>query len=227
MGSWSTPVIASIDGRDQIVCAMATRLNGYDPDNGKILWTCDGIRGPKGDLAYSSPMISGELCVMIGGFNGPAMGLKLGGTGDITATNRLWRNETNPQNIGTGVFVGSHIYRSNAGRPSIVECIDPKTGAMIWAGPPGGSSWSSIVGTKSHLYLIDQDGTTLVFEANPVEYSAVAKNQLAEPTNSTPAISDGEIFIRTFDHLYCIAASGECLLNGTAQAAGGRKPETE
>jgi outer membrane protein assembly factor BamB len=209
MGSWSTPVIANVDGQDQIVCAMATRLNGYDPDNGDIIWTCDGIRGPKGDLAYSSPMISGELCVMIGGFNGPGLGLKLGGTSDVTATNRLWHNDKNPQNIGTGVFIGSNIYRSNAGRPSIVQCINPETGKVIWTGPSGGSSWSSVVGTKSHLYLTNQEGTTVVFKANPTKFEAVAKNELHGASNSTMAISDGEIFIRTFEYLYCIAESDE------------------
>ena len=208
MGSWSTPVVAKIDDRVQILCAMPTRLNSYDPDNGDIIWTCDGIRGPKGDLSYSSPMVSGEHCVVIGGFNGPAMALKLGGQGNVTATNRLWRNDKSPQSIGTGVFVGNYVYRSNASRPSIVECIDPRSGEVIWTGPPGGSSWSSIIGTKQHLYLTDQDGATIVFKANPSEFVQVASNKLGEPTNSTIAISDGEIFLRTFRHLYCISSGG-------------------
>ena len=205
MGSWSTPVIAKVNGRDQIICAMPTRLNAYEPSSGQPIWTCDGVRGPKGDLAYSSPMISDDLCVLISGFNGPGMAVKLGGRGNVTPTHRLWRNEENPQNIGTGVFLDGYIYRSNAGRPSIVDCIDAKTGAVVWKGPSGGSSWSSIVYAAGSLYLTDQDGSTLVFQPNPEKFVAVAENRLNEPTNSSIAISDGEIFLRTAEHLYCIA----------------------
>lgn len=206
MGSWSTPVIAHVDGQDQVICTLPTRVNGYDPGSGKIVWTCDGIRGPKGDLAYSSPLILGDRCVTIGGFNGPGLGLRLGGTGNVTETNRLWRNEQNPQSIGTGVFIGKHVYRSNAGRPSVVQCIDAESGAVVWTGPAGGSSWSSIVAAAGNLYLTNQEGTTLVFKPNPAQFKAVAVNELGEPSNSTMAISDGEIFIRTFENLYCIAA---------------------
>jgi outer membrane protein assembly factor BamB len=90
-----------------------------------------------------------------------------------------------------------------------VECLDPTTGNVVWSGPPGGSSWSSIVGTQRHLYLTDQEGTTLVFLANPKQFEQVAKNELHEASNSTLAISDGEIFIRTFEHLYCIGTGDE------------------
>ena len=45
----------------------------------------------------------------------------------------------------------------------------------------------------------------MVFKPNPTEFKAVAVNELGEPSNSTMAVSDGEIFIRSFEHLYCIA----------------------
>jgi outer membrane protein assembly factor BamB len=203
MGSWGSPVIAKIDGKDQAVCAMPTRLVSYDPADGKILWTCDGIRGPKGDLAYSSPMISGEYCVFIGGFGGPALGLKLGGTGNITESNRLWRTERNPQNIGTGILLGKHVYRANASANGI-ECVDAMTGKVVWSHRGAGSNWGSILLADGNLYVTAQNGTTVVFKPNPEKPEVIAENRLGEHSNSTPAISDGEIFIRTFENLYCI-----------------------
>ena len=151
MGSWITPLIAHVDGRDQAVCTMPTRVVSYDPATGDILWTCDGIRGKRGDLAYSAPLISGNLCVSIGGFKGPGIGLRLGGSGDITESNRLWRNEKNPQSIGSGVFLGKHIFRPNAG-PATVECLDPETGDVIWYKRLGDAPfWTSIVSAGNSL----------------------------------------------------------------------------
>jgi len=204
MGSWATPVLATIDGRDQFVCTMPTRVNSYDPKTGGIVWTCDGIRGSKGDLAYSSPLIRGDFCVATGGFNGPSLGFKLGGTGNITDKNRTWRLEKNPQSIGSGVFLGNHIFKPNAD-PGTIQCLDAASGEVLWTDRAGGGVyWGSIVAAAGNLYVTNQDGTTVVFKPNPDEFELVAANKLGEPSNSTPAISDGQIFIRTHKHLYCI-----------------------
>lgn len=202
-GSWCTPVITNIDGAEQVVCTMPTRVVALDPRDGRSVWTCDGIRGPKGDLSYSSPLVSDGVLVAIGGFQGPAIGVRLGGTGDITESNRLWRNEKNPQSIGSGVFLDGHIYRPNAG-PGTIECLDPKTGEVVWS-ERSGTSWGSIVYAADRCYLTNQDGSTLVFKASPTKYEGLAKNELGEPSNSTPAVSNGEIFIRTAEHLYCVS----------------------
>ncbi|MBN68111.1 MAG: serine/threonine protein kinase, partial [Gimesia sp.] len=55
-----------------------------------------------------------------------------------------------------------------------------------------------------HLFVTDQQGTTHVFKPNAERFETVAQNKLGERSNSTPAFSDGQIFIRTFQHLYCI-----------------------
>lgn len=204
MGSWATPVIAKIDGKEQIVCTMPTRVNGYDLETGEIIWTCDGIRGKKGDLAYSSPLTNGDFCVAIGGYNGPSIGFKLGGKGNITETNRVWRLEQNPQSIGSGVFLGKHVFRPNAG-PGTIECLEAKTGKILWTDrAAGGVYWGSMVFADDRLYATSQDGTTVVFEPNPEKYVELAQNKLGEHCNTTPAFSDGEIFLRTNDRLYCI-----------------------
>jgi outer membrane protein assembly factor BamB len=210
IGSWSTPVIAEIDGQDQIVCSMPTRVNGYDPQSGQILWSCEGLANlPKGNLVYTSPVIADGICVAMGGYAGPAIGFKLGGSGDITDTHRLWRVERgNPQRIGSGVIVGDHLYMANAGSGGLVQCIEPKTGEVIWRDRfPGKAAdhWGAIVVADGRLYVTNQDGTTHVFLPNPEKLEVVASNSLDEHCNATPAISNGEIFIRTHKHLYCIA----------------------
>ncbi|MCA9143912.1 MAG: PQQ-binding-like beta-propeller repeat protein [Planctomycetales bacterium] len=201
-GSWCTPIVANVDGQDQVICTMPTRVMAFDPKDGGVIWTCDGIRGPKGDLSYSSPLLNEGILVSIGGFQGPGIGMRLGGKGDLTDSHRLWRNEKNPQSIGSGVFLDGYIYRPNAG-PGTIECLDPKTGEVVWT-ERAGTMWGSIVFVAGRCYVTDQDGKTLVFRPNPDKYEGLATNELGEPSNSTPAISDGEIFIRTFGHLYCI-----------------------
>ena len=205
LGSWSTPVIASVGGKELILCSMPTRLNAYDHKNGSIVWSCDGLRGRKGDLVYTSPIIADDVCVAMGGFNGPAIGVSMGGSGNVTGSHRLWRVEPNPQRIGSGVCVDGHVYMASAG-PSTFQCLAPKTGEVLWEERSDGAAhWGSLVFAAGRLYVTDQAGTTQVFLPNPEKFELVARNPLGERSNSTPAFSEGEIFIRTFEHLYCIS----------------------
>lgn len=206
VGSWSTPVIAAVDGEVQVINSMPSRVVAYDIDDGEILWSVEGLESPRGKLAYTSLMVSGEVGVALGGFHGPGLAFKLGGSGDVTGKSRLWLTEDRqPQRIGSGVIVGDYFYIGNAG-PGTIQCIEVQTGKVRWTQRAGGAHWASIVFAGGLLYATNQSATTHVFRPNPDEYEEVAENTLPGDTNATPAFSDGEIFIRAGQSLYCVAA---------------------
>ena len=138
------------------------------------------------------------------GFNGPAFSVSFGGKGDVTSSNRLWRNEKQPQSIGTGVVVDGYVFRPNAG-PGTIQCIDPKTGDVRWQDRAAGDNhWASMVLAGGLIYATAQNGTTVVLRPDSQKYDEVAQNKLDEHTNATPAVVDGAIVIRTFENLVCI-----------------------
>ena len=200
LGSWSTPVVAKIDGREQILVSLPYHVNAYDPADGKIVWSCDGLD----KLVYTSPLVGDGIAVAMGGYHGPALGLKLGGSGNVTETNRLWlTTKKNPQRIGSGVIIGRYLYMAN--EQHIAQCIEVETGHVIWeTRMPEGAIWASLVLVGDRAYVTNQNGTTVVFRPNPEKFELLAENSLGEPSNSTLAVSNGEIFLRTFEHLYCI-----------------------
>ena len=206
LGSWSTPVIARIDEMPQILVTMPKHVNAYDPKSGKIIWTCAGT----GDLAYADPMLNTQLNVVVamGGYGGSAIGFKPGGSGDVTEKNRLWQNtDKPPQRIGTGVMVGKHLFLVQ--EPGFL-CVDPMTGKTLWEHrEPGQIFWASLVAAGERLYVTSQKGTTFVFTADPAGYKLLAKNEVGEKSNSTLAISERQIFLRTYDHLFCIEEKEE------------------
>jgi outer membrane protein assembly factor BamB len=200
IGSWSTPIVTSVAGRDQVLVSLPHHVQAYDPNDGKILWSCDGL----GDLVYTSVLIGDGVGVAMSGYGGPAIGFKLGGSGNVTETNRLWHvTAPNPQRIGSGVILDGCIFMVN--EPGLVQCLDVKTGKELWKDRLGGEKvWASIVAAEGRLYVTDEGGVTYVFAPNPEKLDLLAKNSVGEPTNSTLAISDGQLFLRTFEHLICI-----------------------
>ena len=203
IGSWSTPQVIAVDGREQVIVSLPHEVKSYDLQSGEVIWTCAGL----GDLVYTSPVVGSGFCVAMSGYHGPAIALRLGGSGDVTATHRLWHaTQQNPQRIGSGVILGPFMYLANAN--GVMHCLHVESGELRWQARLAESIWGSLLAAEGRLYVTDQAGTTYVMAANPERLEVLAENRLEEPSNSTPAFSDGEIFLRTFQALYCIGRQG-------------------
>ncbi|MBI4607165.1 MAG: PQQ-binding-like beta-propeller repeat protein [Planctomycetes bacterium] len=196
-GSWSTPLIARWGDREEIIASFPHRVRAFDPRTGAELWSCDGL----GKLVYTSPLAGEGSVVAMSGFMGPAVAVRAGGKGDVTAERRLWRHEKAQQRIGSGVIAGGHVYIVND--PGVAECIELQTGKTVWRERLGAACWSSAVLSDGLLYVPDQEGDCHVFRAAP-RFEVVARSPLGERTRASIAVSDGELFIRTYKHLWCI-----------------------
>jgi outer membrane protein assembly factor BamB len=206
IGSWTTPVIIEEGGKSSLIMTWPGRVAAYDPVSGKERWTCRGLN----PLVYTSPLHADGTIVAMGGFNGMSLAVRTGGAGDVTDTHRLWHHPKTKQRIGSGVIAGEHIYILND--PGVAECFELKTGKLVWEerlkGPAKSDSWSSMVLAGNRLYVGNQGGDTFVLEASPV-FRTLATNSLHEPIFSSVAVSDGNLFIRTHQSLWCINSGRE------------------
>ncbi len=206
IGSWSTPIITDINDRPELIFSFPKRVVGLDPRTGKELWSCSGLN----PLVYTSPLFADGVVVAMGGYGGAAVAFKPSGAGDLTKKNTLWLTPKNKQRIGSGVISDGHIYVLD--QPGVAECIELKTGKVVWeerlASPSNRfTSWSSAVLTGDKLvYAINEAGETFVLKASPA-FKMEAVNALDERTLSSLAVSHGEIFIRTYKNLWCISSA--------------------
>ena len=132
----------------------------------------------------------------------PLLALRAGGRGDVSQSHLAWTADQGPD-VPTPVSGGKYVFILNDG--GILWCRDAKTGAEVWGSQrvrPGTYSASPVI-AEGKLYVTSEDGVTTVLLAGP-EFKTLAENDLAGYTLSTPAISDGQIFIRTDKYLYCI-----------------------
>ena len=195
-GSWSTPVLWKGE-REELLVSYPGRLVSFAPKTGKELWSCGGL----GLLSYASPITGEGVAVGMSGYMGSELAVRLGGDGDVTESHRLWHEPRSPQRIGSGVIYEGHIYVLND--PGVAECIELRTGKRVWEERLGGKSWSSMVRSGDRLYVVSKKGECHVIRAAP-KFEVLATNLLGERTYASIAVSGGELFIRTYEHLWCI-----------------------
>jgi outer membrane protein assembly factor BamB len=143
-----------------------------------------------------------------------AVAVKLGGNGDVTRSNIVWRSNISTY-VPTPVLHKGRIYfASDAG---FATCLDANTGALVFkerlpgasaTGRGGKPFYASAVLANGHVYAVSRRNGVFVFAAEP-EFKLVAHNQLTgddSDFNATPALADRQLFLRSNRTLYCIEA---------------------
>jgi outer membrane protein assembly factor BamB len=222
---WSTPILAENgDGEDQLIMAVPGEIWALDPDDGTVTWYSEGP--PSDSMCSSVIAVDGVAYAMeTGPRGGGTVAVRIGGSGDVTQSNTVWKG-SDRNRIGTPVAHDGRIYwisnkianciNANDGSKVYQERLDSSGGAPPSAAPqpgrrgggrrgPGGQDYSSPVVADGKLYYAARDGTVFVIELGP-EFKLLAKNKFTDSgeISSTPAISDGQIFVRSSKSLYCI-----------------------
>jgi outer membrane protein assembly factor BamB len=201
--AYTTPALLRYGKTVEIVITGGDVVTGHDPVSGKELWRSDGLN-PDNNQNYrivASPVIADGIIYAPTRVR-PLLAFKSGGRGDVTKSHLLWTTPNGPD-VPTPVTDGKYFYIVND--RGIVWCLDAKTGQELYGGQriaPGTYSASpSLVDGK--IYVTNEDGLTSVLKAGP-KFEVLAQNDLADYCLSSPAVSDGQIFIRTTKYLYCI-----------------------
>jgi outer membrane protein assembly factor BamB len=103
------------------------------------------------------------------------------------------------------VIYQGHVYFCNT--VGVAECVELATGRTVWeerlqATASAGEIWGSMVRAGDLLYVVNQSGDTFVLKASP-KFELIATNPVGELSNSTPALSQGQVFLRTHQSLWC------------------------
>lgn len=201
MGSFATPLVVKAGGREEIILPVANRLRAFAPKTGKELWSSGGMN----PLVYSSATFGEGVLVSMGGYFGSVIHIKPGGEGDRTGERLAYQQRMTRHTIGSPIIKGGHVYLSVT--DGYAQCLKLSTGELVWeerlkatGGDP--ATWASMVLSGDRLYVPNHSGDVLVLRAAP-KFEQLAVNSVGELSNSTLALSDGEVFFRTQSGLWC------------------------
>ncbi|MDP6115703.1 MAG: PQQ-binding-like beta-propeller repeat protein [Planctomycetota bacterium] len=196
--SYCTPIIRNIDGRNQMVLSGSKSVASYDPDTGEQHWVIDGPT----EQFVASLVYNGDLLFMTSGYPELHMlAIDPRGEGNVTQTHVKWRTTKGCSYVPSPISIGPYfLVVSDKG---FASCFDAKTGKRHWMQRIGKRFSASLISSNGLVYFLSDYGYTTVVKAG-IKYEAVAVNKLGEKTYGSPAVSGSQIFIRGFDHIYCI-----------------------
>jgi len=201
--SYSTPALLRHGKNFELVVTGGDAVTGHDLASGKELWRADGLN-PQNQGNYrivASPVVHNDIIIAPTRVR-PMLVLKPGGRGDVLSSHVLWSFNDGPD-VPTPVTDGTYTYVVND--RGIVWCLEAKTGKEVYGQQrlrPGTYSGSFVLG-DGKLYVTNEDGLTSVVKAGP-KFEILAENALEDYSLSSPAISDGQIFLRTTGALWAI-----------------------
>lgn len=201
--SYTTPTLLRNGKALELVISGGDAVTGHDLASGKELWRGNGFN-PDRDPNYrviSSPVVHGDL-VYVPTRVKPLQAFRAGGRGDISKSHLAFQFQNGPD-VPTPVTDGKYFYSIND--RGIVYCLDARTGKQIYGGQrlqPGTYSGSPVL-ADGKIYITNEEGLTSVIKAGP-QFEMLAANPLNDYCLSSPAVSEGQIFLRTTGYLYCI-----------------------
>ena len=196
--SYATPIIRNLDGRLQMVLSGSESVISYDPRTGKRYWTMDGPT----EQFVASMVDDGKRFFVTAGFpDHHILAINPDGEGKLTETQIAWRTTKGAAYVPSPVVSGKYlIVVADSG---IASCFDSASGERQWMSRVGPRFSASLVAADGLVYLTSDRGVTTIIKPGP-EMEKVAENDLGEFVSSSPAVSQGQIFIRGHENLYCI-----------------------
>jgi outer membrane protein assembly factor BamB len=204
VSTWSMPLVVDYAGSKQVIVAATNKVRSYDLKTGKVIWECAGLGGN----VIPAPVHKDGVIYVMSGFRNPnLMAIRLGRTGDLTGSDAvLWSTTRGNSYTPSPVLYDDKLYTLTD--TGMLSCYNARTGTPYYQMkrlPKPYSFKSSPVGANGKLYLASEDGDVLVVKMGE-KFEVLATNTLSDQFFvSTPAIVDGEIFLRGQNTLFCIS----------------------
>lgn len=201
--AYATPCIHPRAGEspELLLASQGHGISALDPKTGKMLW-----EAPVYDKRMiASPVVAGDLvigsCGQGGGQGNYLSAVKLGGKGDVGATNVAYTLKRATNYVPTPLFLDGILYiLSDNG---IASALEPATGKTIWAERMNAEFFGSPVIIDGKIYAPTVAGEMIVLATGDT-FKLLGRNPIGEATRSTPCVDGGRIYMKTYSHLVCI-----------------------
>lgn len=196
---YSSPILVETGSVRQIVVFTAVGVMGLRANNGDFLWRYDKVANGTANIA--TPIYSNGFLFVSSDYGTGCALLKLTEQGKGVKATEVYFNRDMKNHYSSSVLVGDTLFGFNS---TVLTAMNFQTGAVIWRDRSVGKG--SLTLAEGNLYLLSENGVMGLASATPEAYKE--KSRFAIPRGSyntwtPPVISDGRMYLREQDNLYC------------------------
>ncbi|MFO0968309.1 MAG: PQQ-binding-like beta-propeller repeat protein [Gemmataceae bacterium] len=193
--AFSSPVIATVAGRRQLIVQTREKLAGLDVAKGDLLWSqpVPSFRG----MNILTPLVMGDA-VFTSSYSNKAWLYKVVADKERYTVTQAWTNNAQGY-MSSPVLIGGHVYLHLQNQR--FTCIDMKTGERTWTSEPFGK-YCSLVAQGDRILALDQRGVLLLIKANPKAFELIDSLKISDAeTWAHLAVSGDELYVRELNAL--------------------------
>ncbi len=207
--TFSTPcVYQAPNGKTELIFTnWWLGVTSVDPTTGKALWELSVFGRPHAERAISSPVVFKDLVLSVCGFttlDKHLVAIRPASASKDGKAKEIWRLEDTVPHIPTPLLTKNRLYLwADNG---VVTCLRPDTGKVIWKARTEGvkdTFYGSPVCAGGVIFCVSAYGKVVAI-ADAEEFRQLAVNDLDEICHSTPALANGNLYLRLFERLICI-----------------------
>ena len=205
--SYSSPVVALLAGRRQVVALTQTRLAGMALENGKTLWEIPFTTNH--NMNAVTPVVHGDM-VIFGGYKKPARAVRLVRDGAGVKAEQIWTNAELQMFMSSPVLKDGHLYGLTQRRGGRLMCVKLADGEMAWESSEGFGQYVSLILTGDRILVLDTRGILRVVAADPGGYKELARVKVSDgPTWAHLGLAGGRLYVKDKTTLTCYALAQE------------------
>lgn len=196
--SYAPALVRKLAGREQVLLIGGLSTRGYDPDNGNLLWTCEG----PARTCVATPVTDLTTVYATGGYPGrKLLAIRADGHGDVTHTHVAWTGDAKAGYVPTPLLHQGLLYA--VADQGLLRCYDTQDGHVVWQHDFNTPFYSSPVLANGHLYLFNRQGSGFVVPAGR-SFGGVVTNTLPSGVFASPVIVNSRIYLRSLGDFYCL-----------------------
>ncbi|MEM1062261.1 MAG: PQQ-binding-like beta-propeller repeat protein [Planctomycetota bacterium] len=184
--TFSSPIVTTIAGREQMLISGNHMVASYDPATGTELWSVDATT----QATCGTMVWDGDLVFASGGYPSPGTYcVRADGSKEI-----VWQNNQKCYEQSM-LAVGGYVYA--VPDSGVAHCWRAADGETMWRERLGGRGWSSsplLVGDT--ITVLNERGEAFVFKATPDDFVGLAKTKVADEAFASPVAVGDTMYLR-------------------------------
>jgi outer membrane protein assembly factor BamB len=197
--AYTTPVLARRGDRTELIVMGGNQLDAYDPATGKQLWYLEGLVGGR---TVTGPTVVDDFVLATRGMKKDLVCVRPTKDGELSARNIVWEGKTGTPDTCCPVVANDLVFTVTD--DGIAKCYDLATGHVQWTERLKGGYKASPIAAEGRIFFLSTDGVCTVVSASP-RFDKLTENKLDDQFIASPAASDGKLYLRGKQRLYCIA----------------------